>query len=380
MPTARRFNRRAYQCSLYEAQDVLVDVDDVDLILLEPGRAFRFKEGWQRRLLYRDFARPLVHVNPGLRRVALKQDYDLFVAVCQNHWDLLYINAIDGWKDRCRTSVCWIDEIWAADIPLCGNWLHALTKFDHVFVGFRGTVEPLSKAIGKPCRWLPGAVDALRFSPYPEPPPRVIDVYSLGRRWEGIDQASLKSAAQDGIFYLHDTFPAMANMKPYDLQQHRSLFANVAKRSRHFMVAPAKMNLSSETQGQVEIGYRYFEGAVAGTVMIGQPPDCAAFKETFPWPDVVIPIQPDGSDVLDVLAELRSDQARTAKIGRRNAGEALLRHDWVHRWREIFLVAGLEPSPGLVARERQLQHLADLASNANMGAGATSTHLPQGCQ
>ena len=26
--------------------------------------------------------------------------------------DLLYLNAIDGWKETCRTSVCWFDELW----------------------------------------------------------------------------------------------------------------------------------------------------------------------------------------------------------------------------------------------------------------------------
>ena len=35
MPTWRNFTRRAFQCGLYEAQDVLVEIDDVDLIYLD---------------------------------------------------------------------------------------------------------------------------------------------------------------------------------------------------------------------------------------------------------------------------------------------------------------------------------------------------------
>ena len=96
MPTARGFTKRAFQCGLYEAQDVLVENDAVDLIALEPGPGFRFRESWQRRLLYRDISRRLIYVNPGLRRVRLTGEYDLFVAVCQNYWDLLYLNAIEG--------------------------------------------------------------------------------------------------------------------------------------------------------------------------------------------------------------------------------------------------------------------------------------------
>lgn len=364
MPTARRFNRRAYQCSLYEAQDVLVEIDDVDLIELEPDPGFRFKESWQRRLVYRDVSRRLVYLNPGLRRVSLTREYDLFVAVCQNHLDLLYVNAINEWKKRCKASVCWLDELWAADMLSCRYWLHALRQFDHVFIGCRGTVAPLSYAIDRTCRWLPGAVDALRFSPYPDPPTRSIDVYSIGRRWEGIHQALLQAAARGGVFYIYDTFPAMANMEPYNPQQHRDLFANMAKRSQYFVVAPAKMNLPEDTRGQVEIGYRYFEGAAAGAVMIGQTPNCEAFREAFPWPDVVMPIEADGSDVIDILNAFESDPARVAAISQRNAAAALLRHDWVYRWKEVFRVVGIEPSPRMVARETHLKDLAGFASGA----------------
>ena len=84
MPTTRAFNRRAYQCSLYEAQDVLCEIDDVDLLRLEPGHGFRLRESWHRRLTYRDVSNSLVYLNPGLKPVRLTQDYDLFVAVCQN--------------------------------------------------------------------------------------------------------------------------------------------------------------------------------------------------------------------------------------------------------------------------------------------------------
>jgi hypothetical protein len=346
---------------MYEAQDVLLDIDDVDLICYESGRGFRFKEKWQRRLLYRDVSRRLILQNPGLHRVRLTREYDLFVAVCQSYWDLLYINAIDGWKDRCKTSVCWIEEMWASQLTSYKHWLHVLRRFDHVFIGCSGTVAPLSSAIDRTCHWLPGGVDTLRFNPYPNPPARVIDVYSFGRRWDGIHRALLQAAESKDIFYVHDTFRG-ADMEPYDHRQHRDLMANVAKRSRHFVVAPAKIDAREDTQGQSEIGNRYYEGAAAGSVMIGQSPSCAAFKELFPWQDAVIEIQPDGSDVVDVLAAFRSNPRSASAIGRRNAEQALLRHDWVYRWKEIFRVAGISPSPGMGAREVHLKKLADLAA------------------
>jgi hypothetical protein len=357
MPTFRNFAKTPFRCSLYEAQDVLFDVDDVDMICLDAGRRLSSGEVWMRKVAYHDFTKRLMFINPGLRKVRLTREYDLFVAVCQNYFDLLYLNAIDGWKDQCKTSVCWIDELWASRIPAFSYWLHALSRFDHVFVGSLGSVAGLAKAINRPCHWLPGGADSIRFSPYPNPPARAIDVYSIGRRWEGIHQALLSAARRKEIFYVHDTFQG-ADMETYDYQQHRDLFANMAKRSQYFIVAPAKMNVLDETDGQVEIGYRYYEGAAAGAVMIGQTPRSEAFTRMFQWPEVVIDIAPDGTDVIEVLARLRSQPERLSAISHRNATESLLRHDWLYRWKEMFRVAGIDPLSRMVERESRLHDLA----------------------
>ena len=155
MPTLRSIWREAFQCGLYEAQDVLAETNDVDLIDLQAGWGFRFRDRWQRRLLFRGVSPSLASMNPGLQRVRLTQDYDLFIAVCQNSWDLMYINAIDGWKERCKVSVCWLGEIWEADISACRDLLRGLRRFDHVFVNSQGTVGPLSDFLNRQCHLLP---------------------------------------------------------------------------------------------------------------------------------------------------------------------------------------------------------------------------------
>src|SRR6266545_3381511 len=117
MPTWRGVARMAFEAASYEAEDVFMEADHVDLLPLElePGMGFRFKEKCQRRLLWKDVTRALASVNPGLRPVRLKKVYDLFFCRFQILQDLLYVNAVQGWKDRCRTSVCWLDELYAAD-------------------------------------------------------------------------------------------------------------------------------------------------------------------------------------------------------------------------------------------------------------------------
>jgi hypothetical protein len=363
MPTSRNLNRLAFQCGRYEAQDVIVASDDVDLVPLEPGRGFRFKERWQRRLLFKDVSCKLALANPGIHKVRLTKEYELFVVVCQTYWDLLHANAVEGWKDYCRTSVCWLDELYAARLDAYKYWLPLLAEFDHVIVGMNGTIQDLGKAISKPCHYVPGAVDAIRFSPYPHPPPRVIDVYSIGRRWDGIHGTLQQLTAGNRLFYIYDSSAQGGEVSVSEPSQHRELYASVAKRSRYFIVAPGKVNVFDETQGQIEVGYRYYEGAAAGTVMVGQAPNCEPFRRMFDWRDAVIEIQPDGSDVARVLAELDEQPERLHEIRRRNSREALLRHDWVYRWNDVLDIAGLRPGQAMQERVKRLKDLAELAES-----------------
>jgi hypothetical protein len=353
----------AFEAANYEAEDVFMEVDNVDLFPVEPGVGFRFREKCHRRLLWKDVTRRLASVNPGLRSVRLKKDYDLFFCRVQMLRDLIYVNAVKGWKDRCRTSVCWLDELYCADVFRSRNYLHILKRFDHVFVGFKGSVDAITKVIGRPCHFLPYAVDAIRFSPYPNPPARVIDVYSLGRRLEDLHRTLLKFTAQQHMFYVYETLQAGAENLVSNHRQHRELLANQIKRSRYFLVASGKADRKEETRGQIEVPARFFEGAAAGTVMIGQAPDCDAFRQLFDWRDTVIEIDPNNSEVADVLADLAGQPERLCEISRRNSAEALLHHDWLYRWKQILAMAGLKPMPQLELREKRLKELADVARN-----------------
>ena len=365
MPTWRNFRKNAYRCGLYEAQDVLVEIDDVDLIPIERTWGAWLDEYWLRTPLYHDVFGKLITANLGLKKVRLGKDYDLFIAVCATFWDLPYINAIERWRDHCKISVCWLDELWVSDISDYKYWLPALRQFDYVFVGYRGTVSPLSHAANRTCFWLPGGVDALRFEPSSDPANRAVDVYSIGRRYDGIHHELLSAAERGDVFYVYDSHVGGGLTEVYDCRQHRELFANIAKRSRYFVVATAKMDQPDYRQNQVEVGYRYYEGAAAGAVMIGDAPDCDAYKELIGWPEAVIQIQPDGSDTMAVLSELGSDPERLAAISRRNTKEALLRHDWSHRWNEMFRIAGIDPSPRKAAREQRLNQRAEFFANAD---------------
>jgi hypothetical protein len=361
MPTFSAFARNAFRAGLYEAQDVLAACDDVDIIHLKPCEGFAVKARWMKRLVYHDVSRMLISLNPGLLPVRLTRDYDLFMLVCPLWSDVWYANAVQGWQDHCRTSVCWIDELWSHDVRQLQYWLPILSKFDHVIVGISGSGKHLTDALGHPCHEMPGGVDSIRFSPYPKPPERVIDFCSVGRRLEGIHRHLLKWAADGKLFYIHDTLDNSGDRETLDYRQHRNLYANMAKRSRFFGVAPGKVNAPQGRQGQVDIGFRYFEGSAAGTVLVGQAPGCELFRMHFDWPYSVIETEADGSDTVDVISKLSAEPERIHEISCRNAEEALRRHDWVYRWKEVLGIAGLNPKPAMDARERRLAELAEVA-------------------
>jgi hypothetical protein len=362
MPTWRRFEHAAYQAGSYEAQDVLADVCELELIPVEPASGFRAKEYVYQRLAWRDPTGTVIRSNPGLQPVTLDKDYDLFIAHCQTVRELLYLNGVRGWKDRARRSACLLAELYANEVRASANLLKALRDYDFVFTELLESAPVIADAIGKPCVCLPPAVDAIRFAPHPNPPDRVVDVYSFGRRREPIHAELMKASRSNEMFYLYDTLAGGASARVRDHRAHRELIAGIAKRSRCFVVAPAKWDEPTQTRGQVAIANRYFEGAAAGAVLIGQASDTEEFRELFDWKDVVVPIAEDGSDVLSVVRELKEDHARRSEISRRNAAETLVKHDWSARWRQLLEVTGTKVGPAMLARESRLKSLASAIS------------------
>jgi hypothetical protein len=348
--------------ALYENQDVLMDIDDVDLISPRPGRGYQLRQRIQQRIIWHDFTRAFVAANLAFEPVKLTKEYDLFVAYFPLMRDLIQVAAVRGWKDYCRTSVCWIEEIYAVDVPKLKYWLPALSQFDHIVIGYSGTVAAVAEAIERPCYGVPSGVDAIRFSPYPRPPARVIDIYCMGRRSEELHRALLDFASKKNMFYVYDTF-VTSDTKIHEHRQHREMLANIMKRSRYFIVSPARGGSLKTTGDQIELGFRYYEGTAAGTVMMGQLPYCKTFNTLFNWQDAVVEIEPDGSNVADIISSLETQPKRLMEISRRNAIEALLRHDWVYRWKKIFAIVGLEAAPQLEMRENRLKQLAEQAGN-----------------
>ena len=364
MPTLSAFHKQAFRVGLWEAQQVLATCAEVDLVELEASRGFAWKERQLHTLIYHDRSRKLSSLNPGLRRVRLTRDYDVFIMVCPLWLDVWYANCVERWWDHCQTSICWIDEMWAHEVPKLRYWLPVLSRFDHIFVGVGGTGPVLAEALNRECHQIFGAVDTLRFTPLPRAPGRVIDVHSIGRRVQPIHQELLKLVYENGVFYVHDTLNNTGNSIAPSYREHRDMYASMVKRARLFMVASGKVDAQQDTFGQASLGFRYFEGAAAGAVLLGQAPIGPDFQRHFDWEDALLEIRLDGSDTRETVTDLLADPARLDRISIANAAQCLRRHDWIHRWIDVFDLAGLRPTQGMRDRASRLSDLADAALEA----------------
>jgi len=342
-----------YRCPHFEFEDVVSEIDSVELLAPRLDLS-NLCNTVARKIAYHT---PLV-LNPGIEKTSLNGTYDLFFAIFGSPTDLIRVACVRNWRTKCERAVCLIDELWVAEMSGYSNFLRILDKFDLVMLYYSQTVEPLSKKIGRKCAFLPPGVDAIRFCPYPNPPQRSIDVCSIGRRSEITHRNLLKMAADKRLFYLHDSIAANQVL---DAMEHRILVANIAKRSRYFIVNPGLFDRPDIRGDQIEIGNRYFEGAASGTLMLGERPNNAVFEKLFDWPDAVIHFPYNCADVGDVIGAIEADPERQDRIRRRNVKEALMRHDWAYRWETILQAVGLEPITAMHDRKEILGNLAQVA-------------------
>lgn len=343
---------KPFRCAHFEFEDVIASIDQVEML------APRIDSSNQKYLLAKRLAyhTPL-KLHPGIEQITLESDYDLFFAILGDPTDMLRVNAIQNWRSRCKKAICLIDEMWVREIPHYRRFVNMLREFDVVCLYYSQSVEPLNKVIGPRSMYVAPAVDAIRFSPFPDQPDRVVDFYSIGRRSAKTHQSLVDWASRDTLYYVYDTTSAD---RVLDQAQHRELYANTLKRSRYFIVNPALIDRPDVRGSQIEIGYRYFDGIAAGAINVGMRAENDVFAGLFDWQNSILDLPYDSAGFEKVVAELEKDPAAVEQIRRTNVRQALLRHDWVYRWETILESVGLKPLPQIENRKSRLRDLAEL--------------------
>lgn len=358
----------------FEFEDTIAAVDAADLV--GPSRVMKLGSPAQKaRKVWERLTHRKPYAAASCPLPATGRTYEMLFVPVGDFNELFLFPQLRPWMECSRIRVAWLVEVWSKSIPMNEGALRLLREFDMVAVGCENSVEPLQKALGKPCFYLPAAVDAIRGMPDEPAAPRHIDVWQMGRRSNTTHKALLDLASQRRWFYQYDTSWSLQTADPV---QHRSLLANTIKRTRFFIANRAKVDAPEQTGGQQEVGFRFFEGAAGGTIMIGEIPDTPAFKQLFGWEDAVIPL-PFGSDNIEaVIDELLASPERMAAIQARNVREALLRHDWAYRWHQLLERVGLPPMAALLAREKRLADLASRIEVPQAGADGWARRAESG--
>jgi hypothetical protein len=145
--------------------------------------------------------------------------------------------------------------------------------------------------------------------------------------------------------------------------EHRELLASLIKRSRFFLANRAKAGAAEQTKGAQAFGPRFFEGAAAGAVLVGTPPDCSEFGAYFDWPDALVPIEYGSTRIGEVIDELDADPDRVRRARQTNITNVLRRHDWAHRWQTVLSEVGLSPLQAARERRARLERRAQEVEN-----------------
>ncbi len=352
----RGFNSDAASCALYEFEDLIGAVDDTDLFA--PVNTYDYFRKIYRLTKYIGRSEWLAEkVTPYPQEFVIDHEYDLLLLVVNQAWDLQSIGLIQGWRDRCRHTACYITEMFEPDLSDWRLLQEPFRNFDQVFVSSDYCHSRLSNLINRPVTHIPFGIDALKFCPYPNPPQRSIDVCSLGRRPPQTHEPLIEQAQNSNLFYYYDTIKKQA-LKIDNHLEHRLKLISLLQRSRYSINYFAKFDEAATIGKSQEMGSRFFEGAAAGTIMLGMPPTSDIFPQYFDWEDVVITVDPRQQNIIAVIAELDAQPDRLEKIRRNNVVNSLLRHDWVYRWQKILAAVKVEPSAGVIDRQQRLQQLA----------------------
>ena len=345
----------------YEFEDMIAEeLDDAALLAPEVNQVSRFMiraKGNVSR--YLPFA---AKIGLGLKPAIPNKGCDLFFFSAAQPRDLSYLSLAKGWRENSRFAICWLQELWAADIRRLGHRLDKLNSFDHVICPFYHTTEYLRARLSVPVTYMTWGTDTALFNPFPNPPRRAIDICRIGEMTPETHKVLLTHADLTGKYYSYSTVKGVTTATSH--RAHRHNYAGMLKRSQYFITYLAKMAQKAERGAQEEFGLRYIEAIATGAILLGDRPSNPAFDNYFGWEDAVIEAPYASPAMLDVIKALDADPARVERARRRNIFEALQRHDHLHRWEQILQIAGLEDLPQMAQRRTKLAELAAMAKTA----------------
>lgn len=340
-----------------EAENVIVDAGGARLGLLDVHR--RHPRVKMRRVVGRGLRRATgTHrVLPALSEGLLEPidlrsgDAEHLILMAHGAWDLALVERLGRLRRSAKTISVWMPEVWPSEL-VDKLAYEGYGMIDHIFVGIREVVDRFAELVpNADIHCLPPAADVLTFGGANLDSKRNIAVLGIGRREPSQHRRILQWADANQELYLYDTLEGRA----VSWRQHRDAVANWYRQSRMAVCNYGKHDRPREIGELRIVPGRLFEGLAAGSILIGMPPDEENQRQLVG--EVVVESTEDTE--LETLLDNYNDADTGRPMRRRNASLAARRHDWAHRWREVFRVLDLPRPTGLDERLGLLESRAE---------------------
>ena len=353
----------------YEFEDKIVQELEPNAVFVEPMRGTARQPGLRAKRWLERKGVATGELSFGAATKHMEQDLDLFFAAPAVPHDLLTLTTIRDWRKRSKVAVCYLQELWISEFDTQLPGIQAiLQQFDHIFVGLYHTADALSRKLGRKVEYLPLGIDAELWNPYTgTPKPRVIDACAIGNMDPDTHQRLWDWAERTGRYY---NFTSIGSAK-YSMSHvvHRQNLAQTLQRSKFFFTYMAKRAVTTQRGTQLEFGPRYFEGAGAGAIQLGDVVKTnAAYLSHVNWEGAVIEAPFTDADLPALIEEIEKDEAWIEKLRRQNVAQCLTRHDHLNRWDVVLKAAGLKETPAASERRARLEMQAAALLDENVTA------------
>lgn len=353
--TLRSFARQVSRCPGYEFEDMIADEVEPGSVLIDASAQEINQRGLRARNWLSRKGIPVGNTTFGAKTRSVGQSFDLFFFSPALPRDLLHLTALNDWRAQSSKAVCFLQELWIAEVDdVVARYGPILNQFDHVLCGFYYSAEALAERLDVPVSYMPYGVDAELFNPGTQNLPRVIDVCAIGNMDGTTHDALWKwSEARADRYYSYTTTGAASFSVSH--RHHRQNLAQTLQRSKYFFTYLAKKVVTGQRHAQEEFGPRYFEGAAAGAIQLGDPVKSnPSYLEHLDWDDAVIDMPYSSAEIPAMIEALEAEPDRIEAIRHANVSNCLLRHDHLYRWDEVLKVAGLSVTPQAEDRRARL--------------------------
>ena len=357
----------------YEFEDIIARACNAQI--LAPRRGSLKRIHWKWDIIFNRW-RPLLKMKDFSFPRAGAGEKNVLLLIGMGPGALAMLETLPRWREDNEIVAAYILDVYQAGITaLASKKLRRITdRIDHLFVSYEQAVPRIQPVCKAPVSLLLQAADVLAHGAHGGDRP--IDVISYGRRFKETHTALQRAFnyPQSPRLYFHSTFSFTDYPRVDDYREDRQLFFQLLRRSKIALNYRFTQTTAGLSHGICPLTARWFECVAAGTVICGTKPTGPEAQREFDWPDAVIEFPEANPDPVGTVNAVLADTDRLARVSRMNYLQALCRHDWRYRLREMLQTLKL---PILQALQQDLDALQVKATALQQTSGGAAPTSPQ---